>query len=174
MKTLPNLFISCWAQAQCEVSVVGQNTESRPNHTFLSYHSVQQQPCRSLFQLQHPLREPEPLCGSSMWLPAHLSGTWRLNLKRSVKLRVGGIFMTIALTCCSSGAHTLNHLWSGADADHCHLSENMAGQRFKGWKSQRWNRTDPCMNERSAWAKGLQVAVSVRVDLIYPTWLLQH
>lgn len=125
-----------------------------------------------------PPREPEPLCGSSMRLCAHLSGTQRLNQKRSMELCVGGIFMTTSLTnllqfrrtqpessVIQSGLWLLTPLW---------LSEKTMVQRFKGWKCQRLNRRDPWLNQCSAWVKGLRVAVNVRVGVILHTRLLQH
>lgn len=54
------------------------------------------------------------------------------------------------------------------------LIENMVVERFKGWKSQRWSRRDPCMNQCSAWVKGRHVTVKVRVGVILHTQLLQH
>lgn len=46
------------------------------------------------------------------------------------------------------------------------LGENMAVERFKGWKCQRWSRRGPCVNQCSAWVKGCHVAVNVRVGVI--------
>lgn len=114
-KMLPNEFISCWGQAECKVSpsTVAQRTTAA---------------WRELVAVSAPLGEPGPSCGSGVRPCAHLSGTRRLNRKRSTGRRGGGIITSTSLTKVSEfrRAHPESSAGSGCRRLCGRLGKNIA------------------------------------------------